>query len=363
MLDRLDPDWAQRDLTLATGTTAAAGAPRGYAFEAQGTQHVVYRGEDSHVYELWWDAAGGWAHGDLTAVTGAPAAAGDPAGYVFAAQGTQHVVYRAADGHIHELWWDAAGGWGTGDLTAVTGAPAAAGDPAGYVFAVQGTQHVVYRAADGHIHELWWDAAGGWGTGDLTAVTGAPPGAGDPAGYAFESTSTQHVVYRAADGHIHELWWDAAGGWGTDDLTALTGATMSAGDPVGYAFEAQGTQHVVYRGEDSHVYELWWNVADGWARGDLTSVTGAAPAAGDPAGYVFAGQGTQHVLFRDSAGHVHELWWTAAAGWARGDLTAVSGAAPIAGDPSGYAFESRQTQHVVYRGSDAHVYELRWGLG
>ena len=56
---------------------------------------------------------------------------------------------------------------------------------------------------DGHIHELWWDAIGGWGSGDLTAVTGAPPAAGDPAGDAFEAEPTQHVVYRSADGHVH----------------------------------------------------------------------------------------------------------------------------------------------------------------
>jgi len=112
----------------------------------------------------------------LTAVTGSPAAAGDPAGYVFAAQGTQHVVYRGVDGHIHELWWDATNGWSTGDLTAVTGAQAAASDPTGYAFEAQGTQHVVYRGVDGHIHEHWWDAANGWSVGDLTAVTGAPAG-------------------------------------------------------------------------------------------------------------------------------------------------------------------------------------------
>jgi len=46
-----------------------------------------------------------WHDGDLTSVTGAPGAAGDPSGYVFDAQGTQHVVYRAGNGHIHEMWW------------------------------------------------------------------------------------------------------------------------------------------------------------------------------------------------------------------------------------------------------------------
>jgi hypothetical protein len=47
----------------------------------------------------------GWHRNDLSAATGAPGAAGDPAGYMFDAQGTQHVVYRSGDGHIQELWW------------------------------------------------------------------------------------------------------------------------------------------------------------------------------------------------------------------------------------------------------------------
>jgi hypothetical protein len=93
----------------------------------------------------------------------------------FDGQGTQHVNYLGADGHVHELWWDT-NGWHAADLTAATGAPAAAGRPAGYVFDNQGTQHVNYRGTDGHVHELWWDASG-WHAADLTAATGArlPP--------------------------------------------------------------------------------------------------------------------------------------------------------------------------------------------
>jgi hypothetical protein len=47
----------------------------------------------------------GWHYTDATADAGAPGAAGDPSGYMFDAQGTQHVVYRGGDGHIHELYW------------------------------------------------------------------------------------------------------------------------------------------------------------------------------------------------------------------------------------------------------------------
>jgi hypothetical protein len=63
-------------------------------------------------------------------------------------------------------------------------------------------------------------------------------------------------VYRGTDNHIHELYWN--GTWNTNDLTADTNAVAAAGDPNGYMFNAQGTQHVVYRGTDNHIHELWW---------------------------------------------------------------------------------------------------------
>jgi hypothetical protein len=97
----------------------------------------------------------------------------------------------------------------------------------------------------------------GWHTNDLTAATGATLAAGVPAAYMFNAQGTQHVDYRGSDNHIHELWWDG-NGWHTNDLTNATGATVASGDPAAYMFNAQGTQHVDYRGSDNHIHELWW---------------------------------------------------------------------------------------------------------
>ena len=196
--------------------------------------------------------SGNWSVNDLTAATNAPAAAGDPDGYEFTANGTSgmHVVYRGVDNDIHELYWQN-GAWGADDLTAATSAPAAAGDPSGFTFTADGTSgmHVVYRGADSDIHELYWQN-GAWGVNDLTAATDAPAAAGDPNGFTFTAngTSGMHVVYRGADNDIHELYWQN-GAWGVNDLTAATGAPPAAGDPNGYAFTANGTSgmHVVYR--------------------------------------------------------------------------------------------------------------------
>ena len=265
--------WHHGDLTAAAGGVAPAGPPVAYAFNGNHTQHVVYRGTDNHIHELHWSEHGGWHHLDLTTATlgvRGTLAAGDPVAYAFESNHTMHVVYRGVDNHIYELHWTAARGWWNGDLTAASGAPTvdASGDPAAYAFDSNHTMHVVYRGTDGHIHELHWEGGGGgrWHHGNLTAAAGATRAlpAGPPAAYAFDSNGSQHVVYRGADGHIHELHWSRGGGWHHNNLTATaagTPAATPAGDPAAYAFDSNHSQHVIYRGADGHIHELHWGAA------------------------------------------------------------------------------------------------------
>jgi hypothetical protein len=66
-------------------------------------------------------------------------------------------------------------------------------------------------------------------------------------------------------------------------------------------------QHVVFRTTDGHIHELWWSPDPlAWHDNDLTASTGAPVAAGDPMGYVFAD--IQHVVFRTTDARIHELW-------------------------------------------------------
>ena len=139
------------------------------------------------------------------------------------------MIYRGADGHLHELYWESAGGWHRNDLTnASGGAPAVAGDPAGYVLG--DTQHVIYRGDDGHLHELYWESAGGWHRNDLTnASGGAPAVASDP--FAFVYNNESHVAYRDPAGIIWDSWYDGAGNWNLQqiNLSGLTAGPAAAG--------------------------------------------------------------------------------------------------------------------------------------
>ena len=75
-------------------------------------------------------------------------------------------------------------------------------------------------------------------------------------------------------------------------------------------FNAQGTQHVDYRGTDNHIHELWWDT-DGWHHDDLTDAAGGADAAGDPGRLHVrcAGHAARGLSRRRQPPSIHELWW------------------------------------------------------
>lgn len=350
--------WSHLDIVTATGAPAAAGDPAVYQFVAENREHVMYRGHDGHIHEIAATLGGFWEHLDITAAIGSPTAAGDPAGYQFVAENREHVVYRGNDDHIHELGATLGGFWEHLDITAAIGAPTAAGDPVGYQFAAERREHVIYRGKDGHIHELAATLGGFWEHTDVSNATNAAQAAGDPSGYEFVAENREHVVYRGGDGHIHELAASLGGTWGHFDLSAMTGAPPAAGNPCGYAFEQENRQHIVYRGADGHIHELAASVGGNWGHFDLTTMTGAPPAAGDPSGYVFVAEQRQHVVYRGTDGHIHELAASLGGTWAHFDLTAMTGAPSAAGDPVGYEFTAESRQHVMYRGADGHIHEL-----
>ena len=346
--------WHLNDLTLATGAPAGGSRPSGYVFEAQGTQHVTYVGADFHIHELLRDS-NGWHYNDLTSAAGAPSAVNTEGGYIFRC--TQHVPYMGEAFGILELWRDDHG-WHYTNMSQAAGTDGTyTGGATGYAFPAQGTQHVNFPDEYGRIQELWWDS-NGWHHRDLTNAAGAPLSSANPSGYVFPAQGTQHVTYTGTDAHVYELRWDSTG-WHYNDLTAATGAPPAQGnrDASGYVLASEATQHVNYVGLDNHVHELWWN-SNGWHHNDLTAVTGSPESNSAPAGYVFSG--TQHVNYLGADNHIHELWRDGA-GWHHSDLTSIAGGSPaVYAEPRGYAFETQGTQHVIYRDDNSHVAELYW---
>ena len=251
------------------------------------------------------------------------------------------------------------GAVGHDNLTGAINAPKAAGNPAGWFSTHDGFHHVVYRSADGHLHELWWQGQGGVGHGDLTAQAQAVPAAGDPWPYYDPVRATNIVVFRGTDGHIRSLYWGPNGAVGQDDLSGFAGTPTAGGDPFAWFTPADDTHRIVYRAGNGHLYELAWpNVAPVSGR-DLTALSGTPSAAGNVSGGYNPGDNTQHVIYRSADGRLHELWhFLGEAAVHHTDLTAAYGAPSAADRPVYYATGRAPNQHVAYRGTNGHIYRV-----
>ncbi len=294
------------DLTSAsTIPVLAASKPVGVR-GLDGIEDVVFRAPNNRIYEIYRRTDGVYGWGDLLAGTSAPLAAGDPTAAVFY-DGSYHVYYRGQDGHIHELTWMGPGRVAHYDLTNLVGARAAIGNPVVYNFGNE--QHVVFKGTDNNVYELRW-ASGGWQYLNLTYLTRGPAPVGELSAYA--SGTEQGVVFRTSDGAIWAIWWTPSLGWTTESLTAGTGAPRAAGDPLGYFKADDGTHHVIYRSMDNHLWELFGNLTGAFSRGDLTAASGAPTspyAVGTPSGTALPARASQHLVYRDFTGALHELRW------------------------------------------------------
>jgi C1A family cysteine protease len=383
-IDTEFPFWTAQGVVLPL-TAQAAGDPVAYTFTNEASrlleQHNLFRDTDGHIQALWFNFAEGWHREDRSLLPGTPAAVDDPCVYTFTEPSSglleQHNLFRSADGHIHALWFNFAEGWHHEDRSAlVPGVPPAVSKPHAYAFVGSGVveQHNLFRSGDGHVHALWFNFAEGWHHEDRsTFFPGMPAALGTPFGYAFVNNDTglleQHNLFRAADGHIHALWFNFAEGWHHEDRSVLLpGIPPAVGDPFGYVFIGNGVveQHNLFRTADGHIHALWFNFAEGWHHEDRTALLpGVPPAVGDPFGYTFINQATglleQHNLFRTADGHIHALWFNFAEGWHHEDRTAFFPGVPAAiGEPVGYAFTGNGIveQHNLFRTAGGHIHAL-----
>lgn len=342
---------------MAPGTSAIS-EPQGYFTLMDNTGRVVYLTVDGHVHEIHLPAGQTWRHSDLTVSTGAPSGMGDPCGFYTFIDNTGRVVFLTADGHLHELYLAPDQGWQHGDLTALTDAPPAVGSPVGYFTHPDNTSRVVYRSADGHVHELFRPQEQAWLHADLTVEADAPVAADGPHAYVSDDTQVARVTYRGDDGHVHELFLAPGLSWTHYDLSEAVDAPAAVGAPFGYYTPAGSTSRVLFRSADGHLHEIYLPQGQAWQHYDLTEGCGAPAAAGDPHAFVSGDTLTARVTYRSADGHIHELFLPPGQRWFHGDLTAATGAPASVSNPIGHNTPSDRTSRVVFRTAEGHIHEL-----
>ncbi len=348
--------------------------PFGYVTPGDNTARVVYVGVKSHIHELRLPPGpnSAWFDTDLSSIAQGPTTAvGDPRAYVISSDNVPRVIY-VADNHIHELRLPPGGKspWVDADLSAIgQSSVGAQGGPFGYVTQSDGTARVVYLGTNLHIHELHLSPGAGWADADLSALGHSPTtSASNPSAYVTPD-NTARVVYRGADGHVHELRLSPGAGWADADLSSIAkSGFIAAGVPFGYV-TPDGTARVVYDGwvdptPPFHVHEL--RLAPGgkspWFDADLTSIgKSATKPAENPFAYVTPGDNTARVVYVGQDSHVHELHLPPGgkSPWTDADLSSIGKALTNAvGDTQAYV-TSDNVPRVVYQGADHHIHELR----
>lgn len=292
---------------------------------------------------------------------------------------------------------------------------------------LEGSEHIIYISADGHLHELWLSRPGNsdWIDDDLTLNCGARPLINPLtalAGYTFvvydrngqPVESTQHIVYIGIEGYIHEMYLARPGGtpdWQDRTLDWVPKPALNS-KLAAYSFVAYGSdsnivessQHIIYVGDDGYLHELymvrpgnddWTEVNISRAIGINPSTTPMTPLVGYSHVVNDLKDGsllecTQNVFFLSDGGEIYEAAMDRPGiqGWGSRSLSgaAVSGFAvdPIYVGPSlipggplpystglaGYSLLApplvlkgfqyvEHTKHVLYVGGDEpNLYEL-----
>ena len=141
------------------------------------------------------------------------------------------------------------------------------------------------------------------------------------------------------------------------DRSAEYGTPDAAGPPTVCVVPGLGVNDIAYRDTSGHLHELWRDAQGRTGTTDVTKIAvgGAPTAIGTPYFYVDTTRNTLRLLYRDGNGTVRSL------DWSTGSVNPDNLAPNAAGDPVGYyVAPPADTHHVIYRTGDGHLHELNW---
>jgi hypothetical protein len=250
--------------------------------------HVFYEGTNGNVYEFYYDGSDSidavYTFDDPTSLAGgAPIAESASPLTSFIDGGVMHVFYLGTNDNVYELYWVSGTTW-TGDdpSTMASGAPLpTSGSPLTSFVDGSGTMHVFYLYSQ-NVHEVFWQSASGWHTDDPTSLAGAPVNVVGSALTSFVNTgssgnSGMHVTYLGTNEHVYVLY----SAWGYFDATAAADGVVAASGSRLTSFEDTVTTGARYYfiGQNAHVYELYSPSEGSASETDLISATGGTAAA------------------------------------------------------------------------------------
>ena len=274
-----------------------------------------------------------------------------------------HVYYIDNNGfyHVHQLFFNGTS-WADQDLTVVSGAPEGAYGSCTVVgFSVGNYQYVYYLGGNsGHVHQLLYNNLN-WTDTDLTALVGGPNTQPEPL-VAFTTSPALHVYYTDWSYHIHQLFSNDGSSWQDQDLSTVTGGTISDNTPNRMGgFNIDNYQYLYFVASTGHIHEFFYNNI-GWSDEDLTVLsksTAATPRSGVTA-MVIPGTKKMSVFYISTDNHIVELAATDNKKWVKTDLSKKSFApGPQNLHVAAYVTPKNEL-HIAYVGytTDFHVLQI-----
>jgi RHS repeat-associated protein len=363
-------------ITGGTPPTAAAGSPLTSVVTSDGSSHTFYFDTNRHICQVYWSSTSGWVNEDLTAITGnTPAGSGSGLTSTLMLNGSIQVFYLGSNQDVYDLFWNASGGWGNQDLTAITGntqaAPGSAltsttlidGSPSG-------TVHAFYFGPNQDVYHLYLSAAAGWANQDLTAITGHTLAAsGSDIAAVLLNNNSLNVFYLDTNQHINDIYWSSAANWGNADITAITGnhSAAVASKLTGLA-PATGSilSQVFYEGPDQHIYNTYYSSSlPGWQTQDLTRATRNVLAISGSALTSTIVSGNWYVGYVGASNqYVYTLYFNGSI-WDNADLDSAAGSTVAAGSGGGLSAVGNADNlymHFFYLSSLQHIYDLYYNV-
>jgi hypothetical protein len=299
-----------------------------------GVYHLAFYGyvNEGHIVIVTWDGSDWTKLGIEKPTAGArvPLAAGDP--FLTETAAGRHIIYRDRDSNLVELR-SLAGATEITNITKLTSTPFQVSQPKVLNQIVWPgnieTLFVHVRDQLGTIREFSLSPGGPWTVNPLTGASYPSATVGELANLLGTTTTSggvrRSIYFVGSDSNVHELEHDDEG-WHHRNLTALTKAPLAATTPDAYFEPTDDTKkHVVYVGKDQKIHELWcrYDGKNQWHHHNLSSTAGGPSADLDLGlcGYWQDMTQTQHVIYCDVVGGIHELWLTNGKTWKHSDLS------------------------------------------
>jgi hypothetical protein len=333
--------------------TGLAGAPTHYR-RFDGNDALVVRAVNSHLYYFAHESAG-WRSFDVSAnaIGNVGLAISDASAYL-RSDGYEAVLYRAMDNQVSELTL-VADRWAGSPVSDLASAPDAGGAPFGNLRS-DGYNVIDYRGVDDHIHEVYL-SRGYWYDSDLSGYLGAPNASGDPVSF-IRADDDNAVIYRTDDNRLYELYLLAATTWVAAPVSSASMGTEPLGTPAAYV-RSDSRNAIVYRGVDRQIHELSadWNNHD-WTDVNLSTAASAGFAADAPKAYVRA-DGTDAVVYRGEDEHLYALHRDGSV-WSVENVSAAAGA-PLARSNVAPYVRADDRDAIAYVSVDGRLVELSRG--